>query len=199
MGEKIIKRDTMKFIDIPEEDRKVILDSLQSNVGLPTAIIEKDWWVTTVLRALFMLPYSNQLSFKGGTSLSKCWNLIERMSEDIDIGLTREFLGFTGQLSKTQVNDKLRRSACSFVRDKMQYDLKEQLLKNGVNPDQFNVRVDITPISTTDPEVIWVEYQTVADKLDYIPSAVKIEVSGRSMSEPIVEAKIESMNVSTSL
>ena len=120
----------MKFIDIPEEERKAILDSLQSNIGLHTAIIEKDWWVTTVLRALFMLPYAQHLSFKGGTSLSKCWNLIERMSEDIDIGITREFLGFAGKLSKTQVSDKLRRASCSFVRDKMQYDLKEQLLKN---------------------------------------------------------------------
>lgn len=183
----------MKFIDIPEEERKAILDSLQSNIGLQTAIIEKDWWVTAVLRALFMLPYAPYLSFKGGTSLSKCWNLIERMSEDIDIGITREFLGFAGKLSKTQVSDKLRRAACSFVRDKMQYDLKEQLLKNGVDPEQFNVRVDITPISTTDPEVIWVEYKSVAEKLDYIPSVVKIEISGRSMSEPISEAEIESM------
>lgn len=183
----------MKFIDIPEEERKAILDSLQSKIGLQTAIIEKDWWVTTVLRALFMLPYAEHLSFKGGTILSKCWNLIERMSEDIDIGITREFLGFTGQLSKTQISDKLRRSACSFVRDKMQYDLKDQLIKNGVNPNQFNVRVDITPVSTTDPEVIWVEYKTIADKLDYIPPVVKIEVSGRSMSEPIAETEIESM------
>ena len=39
MGKKTIERDTMKFIDIPQEERKAILDSLQSNIGLQTAII----------------------------------------------------------------------------------------------------------------------------------------------------------------
>lgn len=193
MGKKTFEGDTMKFIDIPTEERKAILDSLQSTIGLQTAIIEKDWWVTAVLRALFQLPYAKHLSFKGGTGLSKCWGLIKRMSEDIDVGITREFLGFTGKLSKTQISDKLRRAACSFVRDKMQYDLREQLIKDGVNPNQFNVRVDITPVSTTDPEVIWVEYKSIADKLDYIPTVVKIEVSGRSMAEPTAEVEIASM------
>lgn len=183
----------MKFIEIPTEERKGILDSLQSTIGLQSAIIEKDWWVTAVLHAIFQLPYAKHLSFKGGTCLSKCWGLIERMSEDIDVGITREFLGFTGTLSKTQISDKLRRAACSFVREKMQYDLKEQLINDGINPEQFNVRVDITPVSTTDPEVIWVEYKTITDSLDYIPPAVKIEVSGRSMSEPIAEVEINSM------
>lgn len=183
----------MKFIDIPGDLRVNLLNILEGRIGLKPAIIEKDWWVTTVLRALFMLPYAEHLSFKGGTSLNKCWNLIERMSEDIDIGITREFLGFEGYLSKNQISDKLRRAACSFVRNKMQYDLKTQLLKNEISPDQFNIRVDITPVSTTDPEVIWVEYKSVVNQVDYIPNVVKIEVSGRSMTEPVANVEINSM------
>lgn len=193
MGTSNIEEIEMKFIDIPINQRADLLNNLESKIGLKPAIIEKDWWVTTVLRAIFMLPYADHLSFKGGTSLSKCWNLIERMSEDIDIGITREYLGFTGNLSKTQISDKLRRAACSFVRDKMQYDIKKQLIENGITPDKFNIRVDITPISTTDPEVIWVEYKSASDSVDYIPSVVKIEVSGRSMSEPVANVKICSM------
>lgn len=157
MGTKIIKGDTMKFIDIPKEERKALLDNMQTIIGLKSAIIEKDWWVTAVLRALYELPYARHVSFKGGTGLSKCWGLIERMSEDIDIGITREFLGFEGKLSKTQISDKLRRAACSFVREHLQFDLKEQMLRDGIDENQFNVRVEITPITTTDPEVIWVE------------------------------------------
>lgn len=183
----------MKFINIPAPERKALLDNMQTIIGLKPAIIEKDWWVTTVLRALFELPYAQHISFKGGTGLSKCWGLIERMSEDIDIGITREFLGFEGRLSKTQISDKLRRAACSFVRERLQFDLKEQLLKDGIDPSQFNVRVDITPISTTDPEVVWVEYKSVADGVAYIPPVVKIEVSGRSMAEPVAEVAIESL------
>lgn len=82
----------MKFIDIDSSERKHILDSLQTRIGLKSDIIEKDWWVTAVLRALFQLPYAQHLSFKGGTNLSKCWQLIQRMSEDADIGITRNTL-----------------------------------------------------------------------------------------------------------
>ena len=80
-------------------------------------------------RALFSLPYAKELSFKGGTSLSKAWKLIDRFSEDIDIAVSREYLGFGGELSKTQISDKLRRAACSFVREKLQNDLRGQLLR----------------------------------------------------------------------
>lgn len=183
----------MKFIDLPPEQRAQILTRLETRLGLKPAIIEKDWWVTAVLRAIFELPYAEHLSFKGGTSLSKCWHLIDRMSEDIDIGITREYLGFDGPLSKTQISDKLRRAACSFVRKQMQYDLNAQLIKNGISSDLFRVWVDITPVSTTDPEVIWVEYNSAVENVGYIPNVVKIEVSGRSMSEPIADIAIEAL------
>ncbi len=88
---------------------------------------------------------------------------IERMSEDADIGITREFLGFEGKLSKNQISDKLRRAACSFVREKLQFDLREQMIKDGVDADKFKVYVNITPVSTTDPEVIFVEYEQFLD------------------------------------
>jgi hypothetical protein len=183
----------MKFIDIESSERRQILDNLQTRIGLKSAIVEKDWWVTAVLRALFQLPYSQHLSFKGGTNLSKCWHLIERMSEDADIGITREFLGFEGKLSKNQISDKLRRVACSFVREKLQFDLREQMIKDGVDADKFKVYVNITPVSTTDPEVIFVEYEQTASPINYIPPVVKIEVSGRSMAEPIEDVLIDSL------
>lgn len=193
MGSETIKGIKMKFIDIESSERRQILDSLQTRIGLKSAIIEKDWWVTAVLRALFQLPYSQYISFKGGTNLSKCWHLIQRMSEDADIGITKEYLGFEGKLSKTQISDKLRRASCSFVRKTLQHDLREQMIKDGINPDKFRVYVNITPVSTTDPEVIYVEYEQTASPVSYIPPVVKIEVSGRSMAEPIEEVMIDSL------
>lgn len=191
----------MKFIDLSKEDRLDILDRVSTELNIrQREVIEKDWWVTAVLRAMFSLPYANHLSFKGGTSLSKCWHLIDRFSEDIDIAIDREFLGFSGTLSKTQISDKLRRAACSFVRETMQYDLAELLYKDGISKEKFKVNVNITPISTTDPEVINVNYDSVLsfsiDGLDgnqYILPKVKIEVSGRSMSEPVSEIALNSM------
>lgn len=191
----------MKFIDLSKEDSLDILDRVSNELNIrQREVIEKDWWVTAVLRAMFSLPYANHLSFKGGTSLSKCWHLIDRFSEDIDIAIDREFLGFSGTLSKTQISDKLRREACSFVRETMQYDLAEQLYKDGISKEKFKVNVNITPISTTDPEVININYDSVLsfsiDGLDgnqYILPKVKIEVSGRSMSESVSEIALNSM------
>ena len=183
----------MKYVDLSKELQLQVLEQTRSIEGPDQQVIEKDWWVTQVLRALFALPYSEHLSFKGGTSLSKCWRLIERFSEDIDIGISREFLGFEGELSKTQISDKLRRAACSFVREHLQYDVRNKMLESGISPDLFEVSVDITPVTTTDPEIILVSYKSVLPTSEYIRHAVKIEVSGRSMHEPVVEHNIRSM------
>ena len=190
----------MKFIDLSKEDRTDVLDRVSSELNIrQREVIEKDWWVTAVLRALFCLPYAQHLSFKGGTSLSKCWHLIDRFSEDIDIAIDREYLGFSGTLSKTQISDKLRRATCSFVRETMQHDIAEQLHKDGIAKDNFQVNVDITPISTTDPETININYDSVltfsieGEGGLYVLPKVKVEVSGRSMSEPVSEVALDSM------
>ena len=190
----------MKYIDLSKEDRIDVLDRVSTELNIKQReVIEKDWWVTAVLRALFNLPYAQHLSFKGGTSLSKCWHLINRFSEDIDIAIDREYLGFSGKLSRTQISDKLRRATCSFVRETMQYDLAEQLYKNGITKDKYQVNVDITSISTIDPETININYDSAltfsveSENGLYILPKVKVEVSGRSMSEPVSEVPIESM------
>ena len=131
----------MIFNDLSKKERLELYQEVHNKNGLSKIIIEKDWWVTSILRALFSLPYAENLSFKGGTSLSKCWSLIERFSEDVDIAVNREYLGFVGTLSKTQINDRLRRAACSFVREKLQHDLAKQLENNRINPNDFSVKV----------------------------------------------------------
>mgnify|MGYP007026105316 CR=1 FL=1 len=67
---------------------------------------------------------------------------------------------FCGELSKTQISDKLRRAACSFVRDEMQHDVRQALIDLGIRSDAFSVDVVITPITTTDPEVITITYHS---------------------------------------
>jgi hypothetical protein len=125
--------------------------------------------------------------------LSKCYNLIERFSEDIDIAVNREFLGFGGTLSKTQINDKLRRAACSFVREKLQFDIAKALESQGINADLFSVKVNITPVTTTDPEIVEVEYKSLFVASEYIKHKVILEVGGRSMREPLETVKLQSI------
>ena len=183
---------TMIYTDLQKEKMLVILDQVSAQTNSAQQTIEKDWWVTQVLRVLFSLPYAEHLSFKGGTSLSKAWNIIERFSEDIDIAISREYLGFVGELSRTQVSDRLRRAACLFVREKMQNDLREGLTALGIASEKFNVYVNITSVSTTDPEVIYIDYESVLPNSEYIAHTVKVEVGGRSMAEPVQCVSIQS-------
>ena len=83
-----------KWIDLDLAERRVILQSVEDKEKLQqVAAIEKDWWVTAVLKALFQTSCKYALSFKGGTSLSKGWGIIERLSEDIDLALDHSFFG----------------------------------------------------------------------------------------------------------
>ncbi len=182
----------MIFTDLAADDRRDIIDYVSDKTGLSRAVIEKDWWVTAVLRAVFSLPYSDNISFKGGTNLSKCWNLINRMSEDIDIAISREYLGFSGELSKNQISDKLRRASCTFVRKIMINDVCDALKSQGIHSDLITVSVHETSVSTVDPETIYIAYKPIFGGNEYVLPQVKIEVSGRSMSEPVTQVSVRS-------
>ena len=69
------------------EERLTILSNVAESKGIVDNAVEKDYWVSMVLRAIFTLPYATAFVFKGGTSLSKGWSLIERFSEDIDLAI----------------------------------------------------------------------------------------------------------------
>ncbi|MDR1723849.1 MAG: nucleotidyl transferase AbiEii/AbiGii toxin family protein [Tannerella sp.] len=181
----------MIFNDLSKKERSELYQAAHDNLGLSKIIIEKDWWVTAVLRALFSLAYAENLSFKGGTSLSKCYNLIQRFSEDIDIAVNREKPDFSK--TNTRLRNDLRRATCSFVREILQFDLTKQLETNGLNPNDFSVKVNITPVTTTDPEIIEIEYDSLFSEENYIKRKVIIEVSGRSMREPLQPVLLQSM------
>jgi predicted nucleotidyltransferase component of viral defense system len=79
------------WLKLSAEERVKIFTETAEQSNLSTVAIEKDWWVVQTLSIIFSMKYANVLIFKGGTSLSKGWNLIQRFSEDIDLALDREF------------------------------------------------------------------------------------------------------------
>ena len=79
-----------EWLTLSDEQRMTSLEQAQINSGIVPKAIEKDWWVTLVLKALFELHQAIHFVFKGGTSLSKGWGLLSRLSEDIDIALSPE-------------------------------------------------------------------------------------------------------------
>ena len=83
-----------KIAKITENDRKALFHNTAAKMGMTDAIIEKDFWVCYVLDYLFHhSQWKDNIAFKGGTSLSKAYGLIERVSEDIDLILDWRVLG----------------------------------------------------------------------------------------------------------
>ena len=84
-----------KIAKITENDRKALFHNTAAKMGMTDAIIEKDFWVCYVLDYLFHhSQWKDNIAFKGGTSLSKAYGLIERFSEDIDLILDWRVLGY---------------------------------------------------------------------------------------------------------
>lgn len=101
------------FLQLPSERRRLAYLQVDESMGLPSFSVEKDFWVCWTLRELFTLPgVGEHLTFKGGTSLSKAWKLIERFSEDIDLIVDKEVLGFGGDSARERAPSKKQRRAC---------------------------------------------------------------------------------------
>jgi predicted nucleotidyltransferase component of viral defense system len=179
------------WLTLSKERRIEILNQATELTGLPSVAIEKDWWVTLALNASFSLPYSKNIVFKGGTSLSKGWNLIERFSEDIDLAIDRKYFGFDGDISKTQIKN-LRKQSCEFISTTFLDDLTK-ILTEWKAIDECKLIAQPVKDSDKDPQVIEIHYNSVIDTSEYLPQRVLIEVSSRSLIEPIEERKINSI------
>lgn len=96
-----------KIIALTPAQRAEVFQAAAQQSGIGAVILEKDFWVCWTLRRLFALPdIGEHLIFKGGTSLSKVWKAIARFSEDIDVSLSREWLGFTGEHDPEQAGSR---------------------------------------------------------------------------------------------
>lgn len=76
---------TEYFFNLSQDDQREALEQVRAQTGRPTHLLEKDAWVVWTLRALYTSPLASELTFKGGTSLSKAYKIIDRFSEDIDL------------------------------------------------------------------------------------------------------------------
>jgi len=173
----------IQFLQLSEQRRMEIIEQVSAKTGLRTNAIEKDWWVTLALKAAFSTPYTSQLLFKGGTSLSKSWALIERFSEDVDLVLNREVLGFSGELSKSQVA-KLRKSSSHFISTVFLESFSQTFLNLGVAPELFTLAVQATEVTDRDPQVLELHYKSLYPADGYLADKVLIEIGTRSLLEP---------------
>ena len=170
-----------EFYILTAEQKQILFREIQKEIPIPPASIEKDWWVVQTLALVFQMEAAPYLVFKGGTSLSKAWNIIERLSEDVDLALSREFLGFSGTISRTQVG-KLRDASFKYISEQFLPQLREAFNKAGFE----NVTIDLTEVESPDqdPVNILITYPSVVEKSKYILPQVKLEIGSRSLLEP---------------
>jgi hypothetical protein len=114
-----------QFVRLPREEEYLYFVQTAERLRLSPPIVEKDFWVCWTLQALFGLPsLGATLIFKGGTSLSKVYRIIERFSEDIDVLIDRASLGCGGDqdpAGAASAKERDRRidrlkAACSSIR-----------------------------------------------------------------------------------
>ena len=143
------------------------------------------------LRTIFQMDVGAQLLFKGGTSLSKAWGLINRFSEDIDLALNREYLGFTsGLISKSQVS-KLRTKSFKYITEEFKPELEKTLY--GAGFDALTFDYENLRNGDQDPISILVQYPAVIEHPDYIKPRVKVEIGSRSLKDPYTDRSFKSI------
>lgn len=181
------------FFSLPETQQRMVLEQAAIRHNLAKQAVEKDLWVTAIIQIIFTLPCADSLVFKGGTSLSKVWGLINRFSEDIDLAIDRTIFNLDGELTKKKVK-RLRKESSEFVRDELYRQLSDAI---GQTP--LNGRCTIEPQPDGDgtypePRTIFVRYQSLfADQISYLSPIVKVEAGSRSLLEPTESVEINSL------
>lgn len=191
--------DFSRIIGSSDDERRGLFLTTAGRMGTQLPLIEKDFWVCWTLDALFNgLPKDRpRLLFKGGTSLSKAFDLIKRFSEDIDLVVFRDDIGQAASIddleqlpSKTKRNQRLdgiKRACQKYIEDQMLPQLRDIVTKTmteaKIDPARFNVELHE---GDPDGQSIRFTYPSVNQgaPMTYIETAVKIEAGARSALDP---------------
>ena len=157
----------------------------------------KDYWVCKTLDVLFSLPdLGEHLVFKGGTSLSKVYRLIDRFSEDVDVSFHREFLGFGDErdpeaaTGKEQVRriEALQQACKDCIRERLLPVLRLEMSHRLGSDEGWSMEID----SQDEQTILFHFPQAGAPSLAYIAPSVRIELGARSDHWPKERHEIQS-------
>jgi hypothetical protein len=182
---------------LPADDRRALFTETGARMGLPPFHVEKDFWVCWVLAVFFNdAGVGPNLTFRGGTSLSKAWGIIERFSEDIDLAMSRTWLGDAKEPGEAGITSsekerrlKALRDECREMIAKVLQPLLESAAATLVEPS----RIVVEPLEKArDPFCLYFEYPGTGlqPPAEYNKAFVKIELSGRADSWPMEERTI---------
>lgn len=180
-----------KFALMSKKDKDFVFTKVAQNKNISKSIVEKDFYVCLMLDYLFnKSKYKDAFTLKGGTSLSKCFNLINRFSEDIDLILDWTFLGVTkdeplisrSNTKQDKYNKELNHKAAIFIKEKLLVDLRDNLSR------LLKTNVDIK-IDDFDEQVINFYYPKLY-KSTSILEMIRLEIGPLAAITPREEATI---------
>jgi len=183
---------------LPAKDRLALFTETAASLGLPPFHVEKDFWVCWVLAALFNHPeIGPNLTFRGGTSLSKAWGVIERFSEDVDLAMSRDWLGDTKDPGEVGITSSEKTRRQKSLRGECREMITNQLipaLHAAANqlPEAF--RIEVEPLDQArDPFCVHFEYPgtSLSPPADYNKAMVKVELSGRADGWPMTDRLVK--------
>lgn len=170
------------WFQLPDDTRRNIFAETGRRMGLPAMAAEKDWWVVHTLALIFAMDCAPALVFKGGTSLSKGWNLIERFSEDIDLALDKKFLGFTEQQPGKKAINHLRRLLYDYIVNQFVPELAHRFTEAGFQ--EVEVKAQDVVNHDQDPLVVEIYYPKLSESDTYLKPGLLVEIGSRSLREP---------------
>ncbi len=188
-----------KFIKFSREERKNIIQKASFDLGLRFDVVEKDIWVCWVLDKLFSLKeLEGKIVFKGGTCLSKAYNLIERFSEDIDITIDKSCLDIAGVSKKSrEVKSRTKKAAEQFVQEKIFKILNEAFSKE-LTKDDWALEIDSDDKSTinfqfpsSSSNVFPLTFPIELSNYNYIKRSIKLEFGALGDIYPSEEKSVE--------
>jgi len=182
------------FLLLKDLDKKVYFDIVANELNVTPQLIEKDFWVCWILKILFSLPRSgNHLTFKGGTSLSKCYNVIKRFSEDVDVSIERSFLTSQESIEPDRKQsskenqrrlDRLKQACQEKIGDVIIPELKDKIGPALSDIGRWEIKLDP---DDSDKQTILFTFPGIVDNSmnNYIQPVVKIELGARSDHWPV--------------
>jgi len=179
-----------EWLKLPDETKLRIFTETGRNRGLLPVAVEKDWWVVHTLALIFTMHCAKWLTFKGGTSLSKGWDLIQRFSEDIDLVLDREFLGFIGEVGNKRLK-KLRKASHVYIKYKFVKELQEKFNQAGLT--EVEVKPREAEHEHIEPLVVEIYYPKLTEKEEYLKPGILVEVGCRALREPFTNREFTTM------
>jgi len=183
-----------KFVLLTHKDKRAYFEVAAANLNIMPQLVEKDFWVCWILKILFSLPERGaHLTFKGGTSLSKCYNVIKRFSEDIDISIERPFLSKTRAIEpdkeksnkENQKRLKELQLVCKTKIDKtIVPSLKQAIASVLSDKEEWNIELD--PDDPDEQTVLFIfPHAMMSNAESYVRSSVKIEFGARADHWPV--------------